>query len=72
MTCNPPRIAELRALLMVAPTYRAKLNRAVFSGRGRVTFRSWELAERARLAEQAVRCDVYAERAGITGRAVFL
>jgi hypothetical protein len=68
MTMNPP---QLRALLRVAPTFRAKLNRAVFSGAGRVTFRSWELSERARLAAQAVRCDVYAERHGFTGRARF-
>lgn len=51
--------------------YRQRLNRAVYSCRGRVTFLAPELAERVALEARAVRCSVFESRAGITGRSVF-
>ena len=52
-------------------SYRARLNRAVHSSAGRVTFRSLDLEARAALQARRVRCEVFEANSGIVGRAVF-
>lgn len=42
-------------------SYRARLNRAVYSSAGRVTFRSLEMEQARMLADRRIRCEVYAE-----------
>lgn len=54
-----------------ARTWRERLNRAAFAARSRVTFRAPELEHRAALEARRIRCEVYAERNGFNGRAVF-
>lgn len=54
-----------------ARTWRERLNRAAFAARSRVTLESLDMIERRALAARAVRCEVYAERNGFGGRAVF-
>lgn len=54
-----------------ARSWAERINRASFAARWRVTFRAPELEFLAAMRDRAVRCDVYAERAGFSGRAVF-
>lgn len=54
-----------------ARTWRERLNRAAFAARSRVTFRAPELETRAALESRRIRCEVFSERNGCTGRAVF-
>lgn len=52
-------------------SYRARLNRAVNSSASRVTFRSLGLDHAHAMNARRVRCEVFAENSGITGRACF-
>ena len=52
-------------------TWAERINRAVFAGTSRVTFASPEIEAARMLRERAIRCDVYAENHGFTGRASF-
>lgn len=54
-----------------AQSWRERLNRAAFAAPSRVVFLAPELEHVRALRERAIRCEVYAERAGITGRASF-
>lgn len=53
-------------------SYRARLNRALHSSASRVTFRSLDLDHAHALRTRRVRCEVYAENSGISGRACFI
>lgn len=53
-------------------SYRERLRRVAYNFAGnRVTFRSPELEALQARRALAIRCEVYQERAGIVGRAVF-
>lgn len=54
-----------------AQSWRERLNRAAFAAPSRVVFLAPELEHVRALRERAIRCDVYAERNGYTGRASF-
>lgn len=55
-----PRIADRGA----SATYRARLNRSVYSSAGRVTFRTLEMETARQLRERAIRCEIYADNNG--------
>ena len=54
-----------------AQSWRERLNVAGFASPSRVTFASPEIEAARMLRERAIRCDVYAENHGFTGRASF-
>jgi hypothetical protein len=54
-----------------AQSWRERLNRAAFAAPSRVVFLAPDLEHVRALRERAIRCEVYAERAGTTGRASF-
>lgn len=54
-----------------ARSWPERVNRMSFAARWRVTFRAPELEFIAAMRDRAVRCEVFAERAGFVGRAVF-
>lgn len=52
-------------------TWAERVNRMSFAARWRVLFRSPDMEQLAALRDRAVRCEVFAERAGFVGRACF-
>jgi hypothetical protein len=52
-------------------TWRERLNRAVFASPSRVTFESPAIAAKRELSARRIRCEVFADNSGITGKAIF-